>query len=105
MKRLTLSLFVLSSLGCAHNQSVSDSDDNQNVACASVEKEPVSSCRAEQICSQKGFKTIFKSGREELKECIDRELSVQKANAGVKDNEQTCVTTRVNKDKIKTVCR
>jgi hypothetical protein len=88
--------------------------------CPDVSEEAVSSCRAEVACGKGKFSTALAmilggmgagasgSSRNQASDnydtCVARNLSAQKANAGLQDNTQHCTSRRVADDRVETDC-
>lgn len=75
--------------------------------CPSVEEESVSLCRANRACMPSGFLGnlgLILGGGSVVDACVDRNLSAQRLNAGIKSNSATCYSEKIG-DRVKTVCR
>lgn len=89
--------------------------------CRSIEDEPVSRCRAEKACGKgrvgpsiglvlggmgagmaRGFHRNH--AQDNYDACVDRDLSAQKASAGIEDSSLRCKTIQVAEDEFKTEC-
>ena len=116
MLRFITFLAVFGLLGCA-----SKTIDEE---CASTLEEPVSLCRANYVCRGGGstFKKIVSAvaiglgaggasmtnsrntAALQVDRCIQNDLSVQKANAGIPSTSLNCTTVEVDKGVFNTTC-
>jgi hypothetical protein len=106
-EKILVSALILIQCGCASKQ-----------PCPDVSEEPVSECRAKQACIGNkwthGIALILggmgagangtNQAQKTTDDCIDRNLSAQRSNAGIQSAEVKCVSERISNTEIVTKC-